>query len=163
MQECAVYRMFDFCWDAVTCWSLAGGFRVRSQLALSWQPHRPCIISPTGGSVCPSPKKRAIEWRRTWQTASLSDPPFPWRGNPGVIVSTKYGFDCLNPFFVRVCVCVLHASLSIYLQCLVFSSFVYRGRPTKFAQLFNHVDKVWIEDNLQSAVCVCVCVYSQDK
>lgn len=33
------------------------GFRVRSQLALWWQPHRPCIISPTGGSICPSPKR----------------------------------------------------------------------------------------------------------
>lgn len=60
MQDCAAYRMFGFCCDVVTYWSLVGhlaGFRVRSQLALSWQPHRPCIISPTGSSICPSPKR----------------------------------------------------------------------------------------------------------
>lgn len=65
----ALYWMFDYCCDVVTRWSmwtchlLASwlDFRVRPQLALSWWPHRPSINSPTGGTICPTPKKRAIE------------------------------------------------------------------------------------------------------
>ena len=143
-----------------TYWSLVGHlawFWVRSQLALSWQPNGPYWQLYMSQS-----KNRAIEKRRKWQTVSLSDPLFPWRGNPGVIVSTKYGFDCLNLLFVCVCACVcmrkcvcLRASLSIYLLCFCFLNL--QGVSNKFAQHFNHVDTVWNEDNLQ------VTIYSQDS
>lgn len=58
-----------YCCDVVTCWSMWTchlvvswlDFRVRPLLALSWRPHSPSIISPTGGTICPTPKKRANE------------------------------------------------------------------------------------------------------
>lgn len=158
-------------WHAGHLRAIWQGFRVRSRLSLSRQPHSPCIISPTGGSICPSPKRGLLNKRRKWQTASLSDPPFPWRGNPGVIVSTKYGFDCLNPLFVRVCLCVrasarvcviVFARLTVY--PFSFSSFIYSDVPTNLPKnkLFNHVDRVWNEDNLQSTTVWCGHVQESD-
>lgn len=65
----ALSWLCDYCCDVVTCWSMWTchllvswlDFRVRTQLALSWRPHRPSIISRTGGTICPTPKKRANE------------------------------------------------------------------------------------------------------
>lgn len=104
-------------WSMWTCHLLASwlDFRVRPQLALLWRLHGPSIGSPTGGTICPAPKQRAIEIKeKMGDSQSLSDPPFHegviqgWSSAQNVALTVCSHCLCLSMcvwFCEGLCVC----------------------------------------------------------
>lgn len=105
----------------------------------------PALLAPLAALFVPLQKRGLTNKSKNGRQLKSSWSPLPWRGNPGVIVSTKCGFDCLYPFCVCLCVFVSVCAFFFSVKLLLFQEAASKGSLTK-KQLLEiiHLSEIFI-------------------